>query len=84
MVYVADRDNNALKIYSKATGKKVADVTKTPAGDLMGPYGVAVDCAKDGLVYVSENKRHRVLVLKKDGTYVAAIGEAKESACTHH
>ena len=137
-VYVADRDNNAVKIYNKQ-GKKVKDVLKTPAGlcrigfkkkvrtrckarcfllvrasahtfariycmscdlrtkrrlrrvmclckkkwlgggfagALQKPYGIAVDCASDGLVYVSENNYNRITVLKKDGTYLGAIGAA--------
>ena len=75
-VYVADRDNNKVQIFDKQ-GKKIADVTKTPQGGLQKPYGVAVDCASDGLIYVSENNFNRIIALKKDGTYLGSIGAAK-------
>ena len=43
-------------------------------GQLNCPYGITIDTAGTGLVYVSEYNNHRVSVFTSDGVFVSSFG----------
>ena len=73
-IYVADRGNRRVQFFnSKGDFKGKVDLSKKS----VVPIDVAVDSAK-GLLYITDNNRHRVVVYRVTGEFVTEWGQRGE------
>ncbi len=70
-LYVADRDNNAIRKYDRLSGAFISDFVPAGSGGLSAPYGMLFNSDGDLLVTSSGNNR----VIKYDGSTGAPIGD---------
>lgn len=73
-VVVADYCNNRLQVLNAGTGAVEGTITRSDGVDWNYPVGVAVDT--QGLLYVTEYHRQRVVVVEVDGTVVHTLGSS--------
>ena len=74
MIYVAD--NNCIQKFSP-DGKFMSHFggKESGLGQVDNPYGITIDNAVTGLVYVSEWGNHRISIFTCDGMFVRSFGE---------
>ncbi len=68
---IADVENNFVHVFDR--GSHSFSFSRVQGEEMGGPEGVAID--KAGLIYVSENKKHRVSVFQSDGKWLRSLGE---------
>ena len=74
-MYVADTCNYHIQKFTP-NGKFVAQFGSEGSGpgQLNRPYGITIDTAGTGLVYVSEGGNDRISVFTSDGVFVSSFG----------
>ena len=72
-VYVCDRNNNRIKIYTKELKLLGAfGGNGRGEGKMNWPYDIASD--DSGHIYIADSDNHRVLILKRNGEFVRSFG----------
>ena len=78
-VYVCDRNNDRIKVYSKDL--RLLEVFGSHGngdGEMNWPYDIASD--NSGLIYIADSDNHRVQVFDKSGRFLRSLGTPSNGA----